>query len=129
MATEISQSEFIESVFNLKGREEKKDFLKTLSEKAKLLLENVPEISMQFSKVNEVIINVMYKCDQHNEFKSFKEWKAAGYTVKKGSKAFIVWSTPRKASKVQDNPDKKDEYRFFGIAHLFSNDQVEKINS
>ena len=37
------------------------------------------------------------------EFKKFNEWKSEGYTIKKGSKAFPVWSQPTKREKKEQD--------------------------
>jgi hypothetical protein len=48
------------------------------------------------------------------EFKTFRQWKEAGYQVKKGESSYPVFSRPIGE-------------KYFGIAHLFHAGQVEKI--
>ena len=64
---------------------------------------------------------------EHSEFNTFKGWMEKGQIVKKGSKAFFIWSKPRKVQKKQAEQGEKDEFKMYGIAHLFSNAQVEPL--
>jgi len=70
----------------------------------------------------------MYKSSEHNEFNTFKGWKEKGFMVKPGMKAFFIWSKPRKVeNKRKEEEGEKDEFKMYGIAHLFSNAQVEPL--
>ena len=121
----LTKADFYERIFSAKGMEEKRDLLKQLSESAKMMMEMDPDIG---DRVNDVILNKMYKSKLHKEFNTFKGWKEKGQIVKKGSKAFFIWSKPRKVQKKKENGEgEKDEYKMYGIAHLFSNAQVEPI--
>ena len=117
-------------VFSASGKEEKKDILKDLSKTAKTAISLNPDLTE--STVNGFILNLMYKNEVHTEFNTFKGWKEKGFKVSKGSKAFFIWSKPKKASKTVETENegetKEKEYKFFGIANLFSNAQVEPIN-
>jgi excinuclease UvrABC ATPase subunit len=127
MSTEIqSKEDFYNLIFSTSGIEEKKRLLKSFSKTAKQMLEEVPGIAELYSTVNEVILNTMYKNEEHTEFNTFKGWKEKGFKVVRGSKSFFIWSKPRKFEK-ENEEGKKDEYEFFGIANLFSNHQVEPI--
>lgn len=96
-----------------------------MSQSAKMMMEQNPDIGQG---VNDVILNVMYKNLEHSEFNTFKGWKNKGQSVKKGSKAFFIWSKPRKVAKKKEHEvGEKDEYTMYAIAHLFSNAQVEPI--
>ena len=63
------------------------------------------------------------------EFKSFFQWKLEGYSVKKGERAFVLWGRKRKATAKQEVEGKDDpqeeEYKFYPLAYVFSNYQVE----
>lgn len=122
----LTKEDFYNSIFTVKGREEKRDLLKQLSSTAKMMLELNPDAG---ENVNDVILNKMYKGEEHQEFNTFKGWKEKGFKVVKGSKAFFIWSKPRKVEKKKEGTDEKDEFKMFGIAHLFSNAQVEPFNS
>lgn len=116
------------TVFNAQGIQEKREILKDFSSTAKLILEMNPDAG---EKINEVIIQ-MYKNEEHQEFATFNGWKEKGFKVKKGSKAFFIWSKPRNVEKKNSESkerkeEKKDEYKMFGLAYLFSNSQVEPV--
>jgi len=54
--------------------------------------------------LNFFILKFIYK-DGGADFKKFNEWKAEGYTIKKGSKAFPVWSQPTRRDKKKNEGD------------------------
>ena len=121
----INKDDFYEKIFSAKGMEEKRELLKDLSNTAKMMMELNPDIG---DRVNDVILNSMYKSVEHTEFNTFKGWKEKGQMVKKGSRAFFIWSKPRKVEKKKENEEgEKDEFKMYGIAHLFSNAQVEPL--
>lgn len=120
-----AKNELYEKIFSVQNMEEKRNMLKEMSESAKMMMELDPDAG---DRVNDVILNKMYKNHEHQEFNTFKGWKDNGFIVKKGSKAFFVWSAPRKVEKKnEENENGKDEFKMFGIAHLFSNAQVQPI--
>jgi len=119
------------------SREEKLDMLRSLSDEAR----DIREFEGLDCSINDLIIERFYKDEQHREFKLFKEWKAEGYRVIKGSRAFFVWGKKRARDKESSggerptadeqlkegqNPDEKKP-SFFPLAYLFSNAQVEKL--
>lgn len=77
--------------------------------------------------VNELLIE-SYTDEENTEFALFWDWKKKGYKVKKGSKAFLVWGRKRKIENKDAAEDEK-ETKFFPVAYLFSNAQVEKLKS
>lgn len=106
--------------------------LKLLSNEVKDLVEDGT-----FETINDAIMETLYKSREHRTFNSFVGWKQQGKQVKKGEKAFLLWSKPKHVPKEPvteevneetdpDNPT-QNEYRFYGIAYLFSNAQVEDI--
>jgi len=101
----------------------KREFLKTISKNASIHVENGT-----FETVNEAIINTIYKDDTNQQFKTFNQWKADGFFVKKGEKAFLVWGRPTKEQKAEEGkePSAEDEGIFYPLAFLFSNAQVQK---
>ncbi|WP_092171894.1 ArdC family protein [Cyclobacterium xiamenense] len=82
--------------------------------------------------VNYMLLNHMYDTDGAEEFNTFKQWKEQGATIKKGSKAFLVWGQPvgkqraKEAQQRGQEAPEEDEYRFFPICYLFSDRQVIK---
>lgn len=82
-----------------------------------------------YESVNEGLIET-YKQEGHTEIHSFKQWLKLGKVVKKGEKALLLWGEPRKGGK-QEQPSEpgadNDEYKFFPLAYVFSNLQVESL--
>lgn len=62
--------------------------------------------------------------------KTFAEWKKAGYSIKKGEKAFLaleLWKPFNKKIKDEKTKEETVEQRFMlKLSHLFTPDQVEK---
>ena len=103
---------------------------------------------LESQPLNYFILNFVYAPAEEGttEFKKFNEWKQEGCTIKKGSKAFPVWSQPtsRDKKKEQDGEtesapapalmenangeDNGEESRCgherFNMCYLFSNLQV-----
>lgn len=83
-------------------------------------------------KPNE-LLRQHYAQAGHTELKSFSEWKEAGYYVKKGEKAILLWAHPkpsREAKELAKSEGKnEDEAKndFYPLAYLFSSKQVAKI--
>lgn len=102
--------------------QEKREILKALSLRVGPLIE-----IGTFDSINNAIVD-SYKTAEHQEFKTFKQWKADGYFVKKGMKAFLVWGRP-KGSQHEEQMEaegESDDSKFFPIAYIFSNAQVER---
>jgi len=98
--------------------------LRLLSLKARELREEDEELCD--CTVNEIVIEKFYAKNGHKEFHLYRDWLQLGYQVKRGSKAFVIWGQKRKATKKQEAPDKEaDEFKFYPLAYLFSNKQVE----
>ena len=102
--------------------------LKLLSLEVKDLVEDGT-----FETVNDAIMETLYKSREHRTFNSFMGWKQQGKQVKKGEKAFLLWSKPKNIAK-DPKPDEETEestqddmYKYYGIAYLFSNAQIEDI--
>ncbi len=79
------------------------------------------------STVNEALV-MIYAEQGHTELHSFKKWLEQGYTVRKGEKALLLWAEPRKALNAEKKTDnEKDEFKFFPLAYVFSQNQVEPL--
>lgn len=87
--------------------------------------------SGMYRSVNEGLV-AMYADQGHTEIHSFKRWLERGFVVRRGEKALLLWGEPRNGGK-QEKPEKKtdnkdeDEYKFFPLAYVFSQLQVETI--
>ncbi|WP_372744282.1 ArdC-like ssDNA-binding domain-containing protein [Lutibacter sp.] len=118
------------------GAQDKKEQLKLLSLQARELKQHLinkaPTLeqaeAIDSLRVNDIIIDHFYKDDNNTEFHSYKGWQELGYQVKKGSKAFLIWGRKREnISQEQASAEEKDQYKFFPLAFIFSNNQVEPI--
>ncbi len=109
----------------MKNQSEARSALVTLSNQLSVYVE-----AGMYDTINEAVI-AFYSDEVHTTFKKFREWKAEGKKIKKGSKSFPVWARPLAALKAEANEGKpepqeeEDNYRYFPICHLFSNAQVE----
>ncbi len=63
------------------------------------------------------------------EFNTFNQWKEQGYTINKGSKAFLFWGQPRKYEQTPEGSTEPEEFKYFPLAYLFSNLQVVKVKA
>jgi hypothetical protein len=116
-----------------------RDTLKTLSEEVKDLVDDGT-----FATINDAIMETLYKQGKHRTFNTFMGWKRIGKKVKKGEKAFLLWGRPKDqhgnpATDTEENNQEEQEaetpiqdpteenYKFYPIAYLFSNAQVEDI--
>lgn len=107
---------------------ENREALKELSKFARILVKEEA-----YDTVNEAIIETVYRTDGHEEFNTLPQWNKKGYRVKRGSRAFVVWGSPKEVSKEQqaepgketpgNDEDEKDN--FWPLCYLFSNMQVE----
>ena len=111
---------------------QKKEALSQLSKDLKELAE---QNNIEHSTVNE-LLRLFYNPDQSLTFNTFKQWKENGFFVLKGSQAYLFWGKPLGAqskenegkkqseSNNENNSDDKDDYHFFPLCYLFSNEQV-----
>jgi hypothetical protein len=102
--------------------------LKLLSLEVKDLVEDGT-----FFSINDAIMETLYKDDTHREFKSYRQWKKDGYQVKKGEKAYLLWAKPKQIQKPieegKSSEDLDEMVKYFPIAYLFSNAQVNNIEA
>lgn len=105
--------------------QEARETLKALSQEVYDLVE-----AGTFTTVNDAIMETLYKDGVHREFKSYRQWKKDGFQVRKGEKAFLLWARPKDIERMKEEESQKteaDTIKFFPIAHLFSNAQVDPI--
>lgn len=78
--------------------------------------------------LNQIIIDEIYTDESNEEFHSFWKWKELGYKVKKGMEAFAVWGKKRTVeTQTEDEDEESKKYKYFPLAYLFSNAQVEPL--
>ena len=83
------------------------------------------------------LLRFYYACKGYTNLKTFKEWKEAGYIVRKGEKALLIWGMPitsklekqrieqlKKQGKEKEAKAKED---FFPLCYLFAENQVHKL--
>jgi hypothetical protein len=107
---------------------ENREMLKALSQQVKPLVK-----SGQYDFINEALIDCIYKQEGHEEFNTLPQWNKKGYRVKRGSRAFVVWGSPKEVSKEQQaeqgreapENEEDDKENFWPLCYLFSNLQVE----
>lgn len=111
---------------------EKRKVLRTLSHAVQEMAEG-EGLSPEEFKVNDLLIMFVYNPENEFTFNSFAGWKREGYTIKKGSKAFILWGQPINRTRTNQDgkltePDDEDENEppFFPLAYVFRSDQVLK---
>lgn len=109
---------------SIKARKYREDELKKAQTESQILF-------WSSIRINDIIANWYRKDSGAETFKTFSQWKTDGYNIKKGSKAFILWSKKKSVTKqgeqTENNTEPKDSmYEFFPIAYLFSDLQVEK---
>lgn len=102
----------------------KREVLKQRSAIAAKMVKAQPD---QFSTVNDALV-FMYNEEGHTEINSFRKWIEKGYIVRKGEKALLLWGEPKKALKQEKQTEgEKDEFKFFPLAYVFSQKQVEPM--
>lgn len=96
--------------------------LKALSKVAKMAIESG---ATEASHVNEWILDFYREENPEiEEFNTFHQWKEKGFSIKKGSEAFVIWGKPRKVEAPDDSESDDDEYKYWPLCYLFSDQQV-----
>ncbi|RLD60824.1 MAG: hypothetical protein DRI95_14975 [Bacteroidetes bacterium] len=98
-------------------------------------LSNVAKLAIEMGQTQADTVNgaliEMYTDNENFEFNTFKGWKQAGKMVKKGEHSkYFVWSKKRTNTKeieTEEGETEEKKYKFFGIAYLFSNTQVQEF--
>jgi len=81
--------------------------------------------------INQMLMIILYNKNEDQVFNTFNQWKKEGATVKKGSKAIVIWGQPTKATKEKETPNPKpdaktetEEFEFFPLCYLISSKDV-----
>jgi len=77
-----------------------------------------------FDSVNEGLIQIYSADGVHTAFKTFQQWKEEGKFIIRGSRAFAVWGSPKKAARQEAEEGETDEFKYWPLCYLFSNAQV-----
>lgn len=108
--------------------QEKRENLKAISKIAQMAIKNC---ATEAETVNQYVTD-LYKSDNPGieELNTFHQWKDKGFSIIKGSTAFVVWGSPRKGKLeepvISTDGKEDDEFEFFPLCYLFSNEQVER---
>ncbi len=116
---------------------EKRLVLSSISQKMKRVREartqqaqtNEEGVFWQTRTINQMLMKVLYNKSGDLVFNTFGQWKKEGATIKKGSKAVMIWGQPRISSKEKEkkhksDPTEFDEFEFFPLCYLFSSEDV-----
>jgi len=83
-----------------------------------------------YDTVNEGLREMYEESNEEiSDFNTFNQWKEQGYTIKKGSKAFLFWGQPRKISQVPEGSSEPEEFKYWPICYLFADTQVFKAET
>lgn len=100
-----------------------------LSQQAKELREQILLATGEELTINQTLILIHKEVSGASTFKTFNEWKEAGFKVKRHEKAFRVWAKPRKGLVKNDAPKDtqtdEEKYSFYPMCCLFNELQVE----
>lgn len=102
----------------------------------RMLKECSPEEAFYYAslRINDIIAQWYREETGAKEFKTFGQWLAEGKAVRKGEKAFLLWAKKRHVTKQEEaiTPDgepTETNYKFFPVAYLFTEKQVEPIKA
>lgn len=80
---------------------------------------------------NAWLIQGYRKATGQEDFRTYKDWKQAGFQVRRGESSYPLFSRPLGALKHEKNPDytpgQDSSDRFFKVAHVFHRGQVDPI--
>jgi len=112
---------------------EKRKLLRTISNAAIQAAKDF-NINIDECKVNDLLMSFAYNANKKHIFNTFMGWKFEGYTVKKGTKAYLLWGQPINKTKIdkatgeiKQGNDDDQEPPYFPLAYLFRDDQVHKV--
>ena len=129
MTTNTQQAEATQQVLT-----EKQELARARRKALKDLCNKLQQVAKAMGvemKPNE-LLRQHYAQAGHTELKSFSEWKDAGYYVKKGEKAILLWAHPKPSreakelAKSQGKNEDEAKNDFYPLAYLFSSRQVAK---
>lgn len=98
----------------------RREQLKELSRLVKLQMK---EGAIDAGTVNEALLLLYAAEGGHTEFKTFQQWKSLGKSIIKGSKAFVIWGSPKEIPH-PDPEAEDDEFKYWPLCYLFSDKQV-----
>ncbi len=80
--------------------------------------------------LNSIIVESYIQETGCTQFKTFHDWKKAGYKVNKGESGFSVWGTPKRVKDKVETTDGEvlegKGWEFWPLCYLFNENQVSK---
>jgi len=76
---------------------------------------------------NSYLMQLYRRQTGQTDFRTFKQWKAAGYSVKKGESSYPIFSRPINTILAEQGKQTTTEGKYFGTCHLFHSGQVQPI--
>lgn len=113
--------------------QEAREKLITLSAEIKLQAALIAAMTGKELTVNQGLVMHYQIKSGCKDFRTFYQWKDAGFKVKKGAESFRVWGSPIKAtSKVEQGEGEgeeaaEDKYKYWPMCCLFNESQVEPL--
>jgi hypothetical protein len=112
-----------------------RQLLIAMSQEAQDFIESGLEVEgfEECEKVNDYLLVMHQQATGCETFKTFHEWKKAGYSVKRDMKAFRIWGSPVKAKKAEaqaqaeSDTDAENTFKYWPMCCLFNESQVERI--
>lgn len=77
--------------------------------------------------INDLLLDSYKEMTGAREFRTFRNWAKIGKFPRKGQKAWVIWSKPRKAEaklETTEGDEVKQEYEYWPVCFIFSNQQV-----
>lgn len=116
------------------ARLQKREQLKVLSQSL-IARRNLGEYMGNEDDTVNGLLRFHYACNGYTNLKTFKEWKEAGYTVRKGEKALLIWGMPvtskaekQRIEELKSRVRKKMQKRIFSLVLPFAESQVHKLD-
>ena len=107
----------------------------------KLMIKNAKTLEeaaeAELVTINEILMEMHQEATGQSEFKTFHDWKKAGFKVRKGEKSFRIWGKPRKCKKSVDavkvdtgeKTTIEKEFELFPMCCMFHRGQVEPLDA
>lgn len=125
---ENKQNSIVNFYAKLSDYKQKRSKLLELAAKARHIQKEIEDKHGIAPNINTILLLKIYGGGHNLEWKSFNEWKKAGKRVRKGEKAWLVFSRPikdlkRQAGASQEELDQIDD-NWFGTRYVFNSQQV-----
>jgi len=70
----------------------------------------------------------LYGEQGNTNLKTLFDWNKEGRIVKKGTKALLIWGSPKRINILKEAEGEADEIEYFPIRYMFSEQQTEKMS-